>query len=135
MLEEVKLMHNIPHSNKVLLAGFGMGAKFAFFLAAFYPDQFGGVAMISQGPFGDSFLESFISARLSGPLKDQKLPSLLLVHGEEDGVVSLLETKRQAAQFEQAGFRADIKNIPGMGHKHMPSANPIILDWFENGKA
>lgn len=130
MLHEVKAIYNVS-TEKVLLTGFGLGAKQAFSLAALFPKEFGAVVTIGSGPFGDRVMDYHISETLLHGLPPRELPPVLLVHGDNDGDLTPTWLEEQKSFLEQGGAQVTLKEIGGMADEHDPKANPVILDWFE----
>lgn len=128
ILREVKLTYNI-RTERVLLAGFALGAPYAFMLAAFYPNQFGAAASIAESPVREEVTSALMAERLTRGLPPGRLPPVLLVYGENTNLRHWLEEDR--AFLEKRGNRVKIIAVPGMGYEQSPEAASEILDWFE----
>ena len=131
VLDEVKLTYNID-PKKILLVGSGLGGVQAFVMAAFYPDRFHAVAAIGRTPLHDPVADPLMSARLRGGLPPKNLPPVLLVHGDNDAEVALSGLEEDKAFLEKGGAQVEIKIVPDMTHEYDPSANSLVLDWFDS---
>lgn len=131
ILEEVRLTYN-SHPKKVIVVGYGVGALQAFSLAAFYPDKFGGVATIAGSPLRDRVIGNLMRERLVGGLPPGRLPPVLLVHGENDGILPISLLEEDKAFLEKRGNKVELKRISEMGHEQDRRALSAVFDWFES---
>ena len=132
ILEEAKMMYN---AQQVLVAGFGLGTVMAFSMAAYYPNQFAAVATIAGSPLRDKATRNMMLERLISGLPPKKLPPVLLIHGEDDGVIPLAWVEEDKAFLEEKGNRLDLQLVPHMGHEQPVETPTLILDWFETVRA
>ncbi|CAN5776972.1 hypothetical protein BH23GEM11_BH23GEM11_18160 [soil metagenome] len=167
MIQEVLETHGLD-PDRVFVAGMSAGGAMAAILSATYPELVAGMASHSGVPFGVAPGLSAATAAMSGSLEvdpaaaaeavrsargthDRPIP-LLVIHGEDDAVVS----PRNAEWFQAQGLRllapglapglSDLVRVvvvPGLGHAWSggdpegtytdprgPDASRMILDFF-----
>ena len=129
VLEEVIAMCDL-NPQKVLLVGFGLGGVWAYSLAVLYPDRFGAVVTIASSPLRDRVMSGLLSQRQWKKFKGH----ILLIHGENDGVIPIAWVEEDKSWLAQDGAHVEFQPIQDMTHEHTPKVNSIILDWFDGLK-
>ena len=127
ILDEVRGKYDISPDH-TLLSGFGLGGIQAYSLGVFYPDHFKAMALIAASPLRDAIMNGLLSER---QWRKFKTP-ILLVHGENDGVIPMTWVQEDKNLLTEHGAQVKLEVIPDMAHEHDPKVNSVILDWFES---
>ncbi len=93
-------------ADRLALAGFSQGAMMALHVGLRRKQQIASIAAFSGALRGGELLHAEIRSR----------PPVLLIHGEEDGVVPFASMAQAKAVLEAEGVRVTALARPGLGH-------------------
>jgi len=62
----------------------------------------------------------------------EKMPPMLVMHGEQDRIVSVRQSRRYVKRLEQLGAPMDYIELPGIGHdlRESPASGPRVVTFF-----
>ena len=126
----IRLKHLIQEQyevdpNRILVAGFGSGGHYAFYLGLRYPFEFSAIASVGnamQGSLKKLFSYSFAEVN--------RLPVLILVEHERE-ITDSKETMDEFKAFESRGYSIETVEAESVSILQNPTTNSYILEWFE----
>ena len=112
LLEHVLAEHAIDR-NRVLVTGFSMGGRGAWYMAARQPDLFSGAIIMAGSP---------------GPEDLERLGDtpLYVIHSPDDEVVPFEPVERAYVALAERGQRIELRVLPGAGHYMMGAYVPAL---------
>ena len=105
LLEKVRRDYAIDR-RKILVAGFSMGGRGAWFMASHHSDLFTG-AIVMAGPVGDE------------PLDNRSVIPTYVIHSRDDLVVPFAPAEQTARQLAAMGRPITFEEVRGVGHGDM----------------
>jgi len=121
MVEE---QYEVDH-NRVLVAGFGSGGHYAFYLGLRYPSEFSAIASVgnaTQGSLRKLFSYSYAEVN--------QLPVLMLVEREGE-ITNSKETAEEFMAFQKRGYSIETVETESAAVFENPVTNSYILEWLE----
>lgn len=112
-----------PH--RTLIAGFGRGGHYAFYMGLRYPQEFSAIASIGnaiEGSLKKLFSYSYAEVH--------QLPVLFLVEREEE-ITNSEDTLFELETFRQKGYSIETVEAERASDLKNPMTNSYILEWFE----
>jgi predicted peptidase len=105
LLEQVRRDHAID-GRRILVTGFSMGGRGAWFMSSHHPDLFT-AAIVMAGPVGDE------------PIGKRSLMPTYVIHSPEDLVVPFAPAEQAARQLAAMGRPIKFEEVRGPGHSDM----------------
>lgn len=111
--------------NRVLVAGFGSGGHYAFYLGLRYPKEFSAIASVGNATRGSlKKLFTFSYAEV------HQLPVLILVDREGD-ITDFPESLEELETLRSRGYLIETVEAEASSDLKNPNTNSYILEWFE----
>ena len=111
--------------NRTLVAGFGRGGHYAFYMGLRYPLEFSAIASVGNAMEGSlKKLFSYSYAEV------HQLPVLLLVERKEE-ITNSKETVIEIESFRERGYSIETVEAENASDLRNPMTNSYILEWFE----
>jgi predicted peptidase len=105
LMDHVVDRHGVDRA-RILVTGFSMGGRGAWYMATRHADLFTGVIVMATGP-GD------------GPLENLSETPLYIIHSPDDEVVPYPPVEALALQLAARGYPVQMMRLPGANHGMM----------------
>ncbi len=96
-----------PTRGKAIVTGFSQGGMLSFALALLHPELVGAAYPMA----------GVVPPPLLAKMPDGgRFPPILALHGEQDSVIRLADTRRSVAALKKRGLSVELKTYPGVQH-------------------
>lgn len=96
-----------PTRGKAIVTGFSQGGMLSFALALLHPDRVAAAYPLA-GVVPPPLIDKIPDAR--------RFPPIIALHGEQDSVIRLADTRRSVAALQKRGVSVQLKTYPGVQH-------------------
>ncbi len=115
--------------NRILIAGFGSGGHYAFYMGLRYPKEFSAIASVGNATEGSlKKLFTFSYADVN------QLPILILVD-EESEITNSPESMAELKNLHARGYLVETVEAEASSDLKNPNTNSYILEWFDQVSA
>jgi phospholipase/carboxylesterase len=124
MIKEISKDYAIQ-KNRIFVTGFSAGGTYALYLGLSYPEIFAAAA-----PFAGSLRWLMNNTGMNLANVSKQIP-ICLIHGTNDITVDIKESYFAQSELLKYGFKAVIKEVPGVDHQYPAYVSWTIIKWFD----